>query len=89
VLCARWLEQFFCSELSFCHELPFDRSSLTHSASGAEEQLVALILESLSVAHKFGVVFTRDPGRVVVDTTVQPKAVARCLCPRRCNLPPL
>ena len=34
VLCARWLEnpnyQFFCGELSFCHELPFDRSSLTH-----------------------------------------------------------
>ena len=34
VLCARWLEnpyyQFFCGELSFCHQLPFDRSSLTH-----------------------------------------------------------
>jgi IS5 family transposase len=33
-LCARWLEnpyyQFFCGELSFCHKLPFDRSSLTH-----------------------------------------------------------
>src|SRR5271157_1523654 len=33
VLCARWLEnpyyQFFCGELSFCHALPFDRSSLT------------------------------------------------------------
>src|SRR5213078_3958100 len=34
VLCARWVEnpyyQFFCGELSFCHQLPFDRSSLTH-----------------------------------------------------------
>ncbi len=34
VLCARWLEnpyyQFFCGELSFCHQLPFDRSSMTH-----------------------------------------------------------
>ena len=34
VLCARSLEnpyyQFFCGELSFCHQLPFDRSSLTH-----------------------------------------------------------
>ena len=33
-LCAGWLEnpyyQFFCGELSFCHRLPFDRSSLTH-----------------------------------------------------------
>ena len=32
-LCAGWLEnpyyQFFCGELSFCHRLPFDRSSLT------------------------------------------------------------
>jgi IS5 family transposase len=34
VLCARWVEnpyyQFFCGELSFCHKLRFDRSSLTH-----------------------------------------------------------
>src|SRR5262244_2183772 len=34
VLCARWLEnpyyQFFCGEVSFCHKLPFERSSLTH-----------------------------------------------------------
>jgi IS5 family transposase len=34
VLCARWPEnpyyQFFCGELSFCHRLLFDRSSLTH-----------------------------------------------------------
>src|SRR4051794_16912155 len=32
-LCARWLEnpyfQHFCGEASFCHKLPFDRSSLT------------------------------------------------------------
>jgi glycine/D-amino acid oxidase-like deaminating enzyme len=46
VLCARWLEnpyyQFFCGELSFCHQLPFDRSSLTHwreIARKAEERL--------------------------------------------------
>ena len=47
-LCARWLEnpyyQFFCGELSFCHSLPFDRSSLTHWRQRlGEEQLVALI----------------------------------------------
>src|SRR6201991_1821761 len=33
VLCARWIEnpyyQYFCGELSFCHRLPFDRSSMT------------------------------------------------------------
>ena len=41
-----------------------------------EEQLVALIQESLSVAHKTGAIETKDLERVVVDTTVQPKAVA-------------
>ena len=81
VLCARWLEnpyyQFFCGELSFCHKLPFDRSSLTHWRQRlGEEQLVALLQESLSVAHKTGALATRDLERVVVDTTVQPKAIA-------------
>ena len=41
-----------------------------------EEQLVALIQESLSVAHKTGALASRDLERVVVDTTVQPKAIA-------------
>ncbi len=41
-----------------------------------EEQLVALIQESLSVAHKTGAIGPKDLERVVVDTTVQPKAVA-------------
>src|SRR5258708_664646 len=81
VLCARWIEnpyfQFFCGELSFCHEAPFDRSSLTRWRQRlGEEQLVALIQESLSVAHKTGAITTKDLERVVVDTTVQPKAIA-------------
>ena len=90
VLCARWLEnpyyQFFCGELSFCHRLPFDRSSLTHwrQRLGAE-QLVALIQESLSVAHKTGALASRDLERVVVDTTVQPKAIAHPTDPRLCD----
>ena len=80
-LCARWLEnpyyQYFCGELSFCHKLPFDRSSLTRWRQRlGEEQLVALIQESLSVAHKTGAIETKDLERVVVDTTVQPKAIA-------------
>ena len=65
VLCARWLEnpyyQFFCGELSSCHRLPFDRSSLTHLRQRLdEEQLAALIQESLSVAHKTGALATFD-----------------------------
>jgi transposase, IS5 family len=81
VLCARWIEnpyyQYFCGELSFCHQLPFDRSSLTRWRQRlGEEQLVALLQESLSVAHKTGALKTRDLQRVAVDTTVQPKAIA-------------
>jgi transposase-like protein DUF772 len=81
VLCARWIEnpyyQYFCGELSFCHRLPFDRSSMTRWRQRlGEEQLVALIQESLSVAHKIGAIGPKDLERVVVDTTVQPKAVA-------------
>ena len=37
---------------------------------------MALIQESLSVAHKTGAIETRDLERVVMDTTVQPKAIA-------------
>jgi IS5 family transposase len=89
-LCARWLEnpyyQFFCGELSFCHQLPFDRSSMTHWRQRlGEEQLVALIQESLSVAHKTGALATRDLERVVVDTTVQPKAIAHPTDARLCH----
>jgi transposase, IS5 family len=89
-LCARWLEnpyyQFFCGELSFCHRLPFDRSSLTHWRQRlGEEQLQALLQESLSVAHKTEALATRDLERVVVDTTVQPKAIAHPTDARLCH----
>ena len=90
VLCARWLEnpyyQFFCGELSFCHRLPFERSSLTHWRQRlGEEQLAALLQESLSVAHKTGALATRDLERVVIDTTVQPKAIAHPTDARLCH----
>lgn len=81
VLCARWLEnpyyQYFCGELSFCHKLPFDRSSLSRWRGRlGEDELAALIQESLSVGHKTGALETKDLERVAVDTTVQPKAIA-------------
>lgn len=65
VLCARWIEnpyyQYFCGELSFCHRLPFDRSSMTRWRQRlGEEQLAALIQESLSVAHKNGAIGPKD-----------------------------
>lgn len=80
-LCARWIEnpyfQYFCGEEVFQHELRFDRSSLTRWRQRlGEDRLAALIQESLSVAHKSGALATKDLERVVVDTTVQPKAIA-------------
>jgi len=80
-LCDRWVEnpyfQYLCGEAVFRHELPFDRSSLTRWRQRlGEEQIAALLQESLSVAHRSGAIETKDLERVVVDTTVQEKAIA-------------
>ena len=80
-LCARWVEnpyfQLFCGEEFFRHKLPFDRSSLTRWRQRmGEEKLVALIQESLSAATRTGAAKPSDFSKVIVDTTVQPKAVA-------------
>jgi len=80
-LCARWIEnpyfQYLCGEHTFQHELRFDRSSLTRWRQRlGEERLSALLQESLRVAHATQALATKDLERVVVDTTVQPKAVA-------------
>ena len=61
----------------FQHEVPFDRSSLTRWRQRlGEDQIAALLQESLSVAHRSGAIETKDLERVVVDTTVQEKAIA-------------
>ena len=80
-LCARWVEnpyyQLFCGEEFFPHKLTFDRSSLTRWRQRmGEEKLVALIQESLAVATRTGAATPADFSKVIVDTTVQPKAVA-------------
>jgi len=80
-LCARWVEnpyyQLFCGEEFFRHKLPFDRSSLTRWRQRmGEEKLVALIQESLSAATRAGAAKPSDFSKVIIDTTVQPKAVA-------------
>jgi transposase, IS5 family len=79
-LCARWVEnpyfQYFCGEEFFLHELPFDRSSITRWRQRmGEERIAALLQESLSVAVRSGAMAPQDTRRVIVDTTVQPKAV--------------
>jgi transposase, IS5 family len=80
VLCERWIEnpyyQLFCGEEFFCHKLPFDRSSLTRWRQRmGEERLVALLQESLSVATRTGAAKPADFRQVIIDTTVQEKAI--------------
>jgi IS5 family transposase len=80
-LCDRWLEnpyfQLFCGEEFFQHKLPFDRSSLTRWRQRmGEEKLAALVQESLSVATRTGAAKPSDFSKVIVDTTVQEKAIA-------------
>src|SRR3954451_10496738 len=79
-LCARWLEnpyfQLFCGEEFFRHTLPFERSSLTRWRQRmGEERLIALLQESLAVATRTGAAKPADFRQVIVDTTVQEKAV--------------
>ncbi len=59
VLCDRWIENPYCQY--FCGE--------------GEEKLQALLQESLAVATRTEAMKPSDLARVVVDTTVQPKAV--------------
>ena len=80
-LCERWMEnpyyQLFCGEEFFRHEPPFDRSSMTRWRQRmGEEKLAALLQESLSVATRTKAAKPADFSKVIVDTTVQPKAVA-------------
>ena len=79
-LCERWVEnpyfQHFCGEEFFQHRLVFDRSSLTRWRQRmGERKLQALLQESLAVATRTAAMKPSDLARVVVDTTVQPKAV--------------
>jgi transposase, IS5 family len=80
-LCARWVEnpycQLFCGEEVFQHQLTFDRSSLTRWRQRiGEQRLAGLIQESLSVATRTGAAKPADFSKVIVDTFVQPKAIA-------------
>src|SRR5215831_12101708 len=79
-LCERWVEnpylQLFCGEEFFQHRLVFDRSSLTRRRQRmGEERLTALIQESLAAAVRTGAAKPSDFTRVIVDTTVQEKAI--------------
>ncbi len=79
-LVARWIEnpyfQHFCGEEHFRHEAPFDRSSMTRWRHRmGEARLEVLLQESLAIAVKTDAVVVEDLSKVIVDTTVQEKAV--------------
>src|SRR5664279_1882002 len=81
VLCERWVEnpyyQLFCGEEFFQHRLVFDRSSLTRWRQRlGEEKLAALVQESLASAIRMGAARPGDFTQVIVDTTVQEKAIS-------------
>ncbi len=80
-VCERWLEnpywQFFTGEVVFQTCLPCDPSSLTRwrqrlGEAGMEE----LLAHTINTAHAVKAVDARELSRVIVDTTVQEKAIA-------------
>jgi IS5 family transposase len=75
-----WIEnpyyQCFCGEMYFQHTLPIRRSSMTHWRQRlGDDFFEKLLIESLRIAHKEQAIKTCHLKKVVVDTTVQPKAV--------------
>ena len=80
VLRERWGEtpsmQLFGGEEFFGHKRPFDRSSMTRwRQRRGEERLMAFLQESLSVATRTGAAKPADFRPVIIDTTVQEKAI--------------
>lgn len=80
-VCARWLEnpywQHFCGEVYLQITLPGDPSSLTSfrqrlGEAGVEE----LLAQTIEAAKAMKAIRTRDLERMVIDSTVQEKAVA-------------
>jgi IS5 family transposase len=79
-VCDRWEHdpyfQYFTGETYFQHRFPIERSSMTHFRKRVgEEFFIGLLQESLHIAHQLGALETKQMKRVVVDTTVQEKAI--------------
>ncbi|MBN9403801.1 MAG: IS5 family transposase [Burkholderiales bacterium] len=78
---ARWVEnpywQHFCGERYFQHELPCDASSLVRWRQRIGEAGVEwLLTQTIEAAKRSGVVKRESVSTIVLDTTVQPKAIA-------------
>ena len=69
--------QYFCGLEYFTHETKFDRSSMTRWRKRmGSNKLEKLLSESFAVALRSKVVKASEVKKVVVDTTVQEKAIA-------------
>ncbi|UMA59684.1 hypothetical protein BXU04_05145 [Xanthomonas oryzae pv. oryzae] len=80
-VCERWLKnpywQFFTGEVVFQTCLPCDPSSLTRWRQRlGEAGMEALLAHTIHTAHAMKAVDARELSRVIVDTTVQEKAIA-------------
>ncbi len=75
----RWVHdpyfQYFTGEEFFQHELPHERSGMSHWRERIGDKLDILLAETLRVADDTGALSKRDMARVTVDTTVQPKNI--------------
>lgn len=75
-----WVEnpywQFYCGEEFFQHALPIDPSQMTRWRQRIGEEGVERLLQATIIAGKATRTITEDSlDKVIVDTTVQPKAV--------------
>lgn len=75
----RWVHdpyfQYFTGEEFFQHDLPHERSGMSHWRKRIGDRLGILLAETLRVAHDTGALKKSDLARVTVDTTVQPKNI--------------
>ena len=76
-----WVEnpywQYFCGEVHLQTEAPIDPSSLTRWRKRiGEEGVETLLMATIEAARRGGVVRASSVDRVIVDTTVMPKAIA-------------
>ncbi len=76
-----WIEnpyvQYFTGETYFQTEAPMDSSSLTRWRKRiGEEGVETLLMVSIDAARKIGMMKASSVDRIIVDTTVMPKAIA-------------
>lgn len=67
--------QYFTGEEFFQHQLPHERSGMSHWRKRIGDKLDILLAESLRITHESGALKKSDLARVTVDTTVQPKNI--------------